>query len=367
MEIDGGDQQRSLLHRETSLGGSGATMFSQEAIRVAEPSQIGEVRRRANGMAMSVGMNPERCGRVSIVATELATNLAHYAPGGDVLLRTYQQPSDHCSESGVELLAVDRGLGIANVAQALEDGFSSGNTPGNGLGAIRRLATEFDIYSTQPGGTVVFARIDQTNRRAAASSFQWGVVNRPAPHEQLCGDTWRISERGGELALMVADGLGHGPAAAEAAEVAAATFQEKGFASLVELFELADRRMRKTRGAAIAVAQITATPRMLKYAGVGNIAGSLRSRQSTTGRGLVSHNGTVGAEMRKVQQFEVACPEGAVLIMHSDGLQSRWAFEAYPGLIHRHPAVIASVLWRDFTRGRDDVTVCVVRCSPTPD
>ncbi len=165
---------------------------------------------------------------------------------------------------------------------------------------------------------------------------------------------------------MIADGLGHGPAAAEAAAAAAAAFEENGFASLVDLFELADRRMRKTRGAAIAVAQITSRPRVVKYAGVGNIAGSLRSRNSTTGRGLVSHNGTVGAEMRKVQQFDVSCPEEAVLVMHSDGLQGRWSLDSYPGLIHRHPAVIASILWRDFTRGRDDVTVCVIRCSPSP-
>ncbi len=177
----------NLAHREASLCGAGATLFTQDAIRVAEPSQVGEVRRRANRMAMEAGLNPERCGRVSIVASELATNLAHYAPGGDVLLRTYQQPLNGSAESGsstgsgVELIAVDRGPGITNVAQALEDGFSSGNTPGNGLGAIRRLATAFDIYSTRPGGTVVFARVDQVQQKASASCFQWGAVNRPAP------------------------------------------------------------------------------------------------------------------------------------------------------------------------------------------
>jgi len=48
------------------------------------------------------------------------------------------------------------------------------------------------------------------------------------------------------------------------------------------------------------------------------------------------------------------------LIMYSDGLQSRWNLQDYPGLVHRHPAVIASVLHRDFCRGRDDVTVLVV-------
>ncbi len=109
--------------------------------------------------------------------------------------------------------------------------------------------------------------------------------------------------------------------------------------------------MRATRGAAIAVAHIDAAHGAIRYAGVGNIAGSLRSRQEVNGRGLMSHNGTVGAQMRKVETIEYACPNQPLLIMHSDGLQGRWSLEAYPGLVHRHPAVIAGVLYRDYCRG----------------
>jgi hypothetical protein len=50
-----------------------------------------------------------------------------------------------------------------------------------------------------------------------------------------------------------------------------------------------------------------------------------------------------------------------VLVLHSDGLGSSWDFETYPGLIARDPALIAGVLYRDFTRGRDDVTVLAFR------
>ena len=72
---------------------------------------------------------------------------------------------------------------------------------------------------------------------------------------------------------------------------------------------------------------------------------------------------SVGAEMRKVESFDYDCPEHALLVMHSDGLQSRWSLEAYPGLVHRHPATVAAILYRDFVRGRDDITVVVVRFS----
>lgn len=338
------------------MEGTWAMMFCQESVKVTDESQIGEVRRKAKQLGADVGLSEEVCGKISIIATELATNLARHTTGGEILLRTIDRDGVSC----VELLSVDRGPGMSNVSQALEDGFSTGGTAGNGLGAVRRLASEFDIYSARPGGTIVFARIGKMERQQA-EEFEWGAASRPAPYETLCGDTWRIATGHGEIAIMVADGLGHGPLAAEAVEGVAGAFEENSFATSAEIFVVADRRTRGTRGAAVAVAQIDMRAGVLKYTGVGNIAGSLRSRQSTAGRGLVSHNGTVGVEMRKVQQFDYELPTAPILVMHSDGLQSRWSLEPYPGLIHRHPAVVATVLWRDFTRGRDDVTVCVVR------
>jgi hypothetical protein len=101
----------------------------------------------------------------------------------------------------------------------------------------------------------------------------------------------------------------------------------------------------------------------MKYAGVGNISGHLRSASEEKGRGLMSHNGTVGVQVRKIQELNYPLPAQGLLVMHSDGLQSRWSLEKYPGLIGQHPAVIAGVLYRDFTRGHDDVTVAVVRVS----
>jgi hypothetical protein len=114
-----------------------------------------------------------------------------------------------------------------------------------------------------------------------------------------------------------------------------------------------------TRGAAVAVAQLDPAASTLTFAGVGNIAGTLLAPGGAS-RGLFSHNGTVGHQVRKVQPFEYPWSPGGVLVLHSDGLQTRWSLGAYPGLIRRHPAVIAGVLHRDFLRGRDDATVLVI-------
>jgi hypothetical protein len=76
---------------------------------------------------------------------------------------------------------------------------------------------------------------------------------------------------------------------------------------------------------------------------------------------MVSQNGTVGHEMRTVQSYQYPFRTGSVLIMHSDGLQTRWDLRSRHGLLRRHPALVSAVLWRDYTRGRDDVCVVVAR------
>ena len=78
----------------------------------------------------------------------------------------------------------------------------------------------------------------------------------------------------------------------------------------------------------------------------------------------MSHNGTVGLQARKTQELGYPWPAESVLVMHSDGLQSHWRLEPYPGLVQRDAALIAAVLYRDFARGRDDVSVVVQRMSP---
>jgi hypothetical protein len=78
-------------------------------------------------------------------------------------------------------------------------------------------------------------------------------------------------------------------------------------------------------------------------------------------RHLVSYNGTVGHTLRKLQEFAFPWPRDALLVLHSDGLGTHWDFNAYPGLTSRHPALIAAVLYRDYDRGRDDVSVVVIR------
>lgn len=326
-------------------------------VRVADASQIGEARRSATRIAQAAGFNEHRAGEVAIIASELATNLNRYAGGGEIIL----QQLETWRGTAVEILAVDSGPGMRNVQQSMADGYSTGGTPGNGLGAVRRLSSEFDVFSQIDDGSIVFSRIheksDYLNRKR---SFTWGVVSRNARGESVCGDTWRIVERDSEAAVLVVDGLGHGPGAKDAAQAIANVFSEDPFAGPSRILDAAHKRVGNTRGAAAAAIQIDFAAKSLRFCGVGNISASLVSGMGE-GRGLMSHNGIVGHQATRFQELEYPWPASGLLVMHSDGLHSRWDMEKYPGLFGRHPAIISALLERDFTRSRDDVTVLAAR------
>lgn len=318
---------------------------AQQRFVIDDASKVGETRRAAQALA-NFEFTAEIAGKVAIVATELANNCIRHAGGGELLLQLVGTGEN----TVLELLAVDRGPGMHDVELCLRDGYSTGGTPGTGLGAVRRLAHQFDIYSRPGEGTVVLARFGKIQ------AFAFGAINIPMEGEIECGDAWHVEQGAEGTAVLVVDGLGHGAFAAEAARAAVEVFADMPFAAPLEVMTRANAAMSRTRGGAAACALMR--DGRVSYAGVGNISGNLVAAGAS--QGLVSHNGTLGLGQRRTQQFEYTHAPGAVLVMHSDGISARWDLKGRPDLLARHPAVIAGVIYRDHSRGRDDATVLVV-------
>ena len=331
-------------------------MFLSQTVALSDFSSTAEARRAGARMAASLGMSETKSGETAIVITEAARNAVVYGGGGQLVLSGTK--SRH--ETRMEILALDRGPGIADLSRALQDGYSTGGTPGTGLGAIKRMAEVFDVF-TSAKGTAVFARIEQPGNEhpPRKSSVEFAGLIAPIAGEQVSGDNLAVDVNGDRCIALVADGLGHGPQAADAANEAVRVFRAHSSESPASLITRIHEALKKTRGAAAAVAEIRPMAGSLTYAGVGNISGSILS--NTLGRSLVSHNGTLGHVMARVQEFKVEWPKDGILIMHSDGLHSRWDLSRYPGLLARQPALIAGVLLRDFSRERDDASVLVVK------
>ena len=334
----------------------GTTPSEQVCVPVTESSQPAAARRAAITLAQNERLDETATGHLALVVTELATNLVKHAKGGELLMRRLGSEG----HEGIEVLSIDKGSGIADVALSLVDGYSTAGSPGTGLGAVRRAAAEFDLYS-QPGkGTVVLARIFAQRPKGSTHAQSVGVVRQSKPGEVVCGDNWIARWFADGWVCAVADGLGHGVIASDAATaIIEAVRRAPANLSPIEIVEAAHQAARPTRGAAFGVAVLDEAAGVVRFAGVGNIAAVIVNGADR--RHLVSYNGIIGHQYRKVSEFSHPWHAQSLLLLHSDGIGTHWDLGRYPGLLARDPSLIAGVLYRDYTRGRDDATVVVIK------
>ena len=331
-------------------------IIRSNAVRMSHSSLLTEVRRIVIDHAAAFGWDDAAVGTASLIATEMATNLVKHAQDGTLIINS-QAGADRRQ---LQIVAVDRGPGIADVARCLEDGYSTAGSPGTGFGAVKRLSSAFEVLSTPGKGTIVLADYAPKPTAAAqAERFEVGAFAVARHGEQECGDAWAVRNGGDTLTVMVCDGLGHGDAAAQAARAAVESFRHSVALEPKALLELAHDALKPTRGAALAFAAIDTRARELRYCGVGNIS-ALVVRASGV-RHLVSHNGIVGHRAARIAQFNSPWASDADLVMHSDGVSGRWQPQEWPGLWVRKPTIVASAIWRDHSRGNDDATVLVAR------
>lgn len=334
--------------------------------RIAAEEDVGVLRRAV--VAQDAGASVLKPGDAQLVATELATNILRHAGSGQVLTR-------QLDEGGVELIAVDHGPGLSDSARdLLRDGFAAqprlaGGGLGVGLAAVRRRADVFDYYSDRDG-TVILAQLGVGQRTPAA--WRLGGVNVPLAGQGPSGDAFAVAVGPGGLTVLMVDGIGHGPEAAEAARAAVWEFERTGTAGafddparpaegvMAELVTETNRALRGTRGAVIGLCRIDPGAGKAVFAGVGNIVGRIEGPSGSAR--FLSHAGTLGTAIQTPRFRAEVHPwrSSATLLMASDGIDTRWDLAERPALLRRHPAVIAAVLHRDHARARDDAAVLVV-------
>jgi hypothetical protein len=289
--------------------------------------------------------------------TELATNLSKHAGGGEILIGPSLTSDGPC----VDVIAIDKGPGM-QVEACLADGFSTAGTRGTGLGASKRQSTTFDSWSAPAQGTAIHIRVCPGRAvYKAKQTIPWAALVRPLEGEEACGDAVAVRENDKHFVALVADGLGHGVFAADAANLATETFRKSNAFDAENLAAGIHAALRATRGAAIGIASMDLSRRISTFCGIGNISGTLSS--SGQSKRLTTMNGTAGLVARKTQGFQYPFAPDTLLIMHSDGLSGSWSLEKYPGLAQATPMLIASVLYRDFGKSRDDASILVARMS----
>ena len=332
-----------------------AASARQQVLPISDASGVADARRAVAALATSLEFGDTAAGEAALAVTEAATNIAKHAREGTIVARILERGG----VEGIEVLAIDKGPGMANVAASMRDGHSTAGTAGSGLGALQRIASGLEIWSRPGGGTLL--RFEVWPRAAAqtGAALTAGVICTQKSGEDVCGDSWAVLQGRGRIIVLVVDGLGHGFEAATAARAAIETVQAKAHLDAVNLMDAMHGALRPTRGAAAAIAMLQPQSELCTFCGIGNISASIRSNGAS--RSMVSQNGTLGHSVRKIQDFQYPFAKGALLLMHSDGLATHWDLAAYPGIEMRHPAMVAAALYRDHSRGRDDLTVLALR------
>jgi anti-sigma regulatory factor (Ser/Thr protein kinase) len=318
-------------------------------LRVEDVSAVAACRNAVMTMAGRLGFPAARTDQLALAVTEAASNLYKHARQGSLLLAVNRD----AEAPGIELVTIDSGPGLPDVSAALRDGHSTAGTLGIGLGAIRRLADYCDLYSVPGHGTSLAARFWPAPR---PSEIRWAGLTRPITGEVECGDAYAAVRAGDTVTAVLCDGLGHGPLAAAAAAAGVAAVLDEPAREPAALLERVHQRMSGTRGGAVAIVQISG--RVARFAGLGNIAASVLS--ASRRKSMLSVPGIAGYQARTIRQFDYETPPGAAVILHSDGLSSRWEAAALPGLETKDPLLIAAVLLGEAGIHRDDAGVLVL-------
>jgi anti-sigma regulatory factor (Ser/Thr protein kinase) len=333
----------------------GRWVVEADAIAVLDEASVSLVRERVRWHAARVGLPDLPSAALVNVASELAHNQRVHARGGFVTVRDAVRGQDH----GLEVMAADRGEGIADIAAALRgrEPRLAGGSLGAGLAAVLELADEVDFDVRLGEGTCIwarkFARTDVRRRRV-------GIYGRACSGESTSGDDAAFVRAAGALAVAVADGLGHGEGAREASERAREVFVSHPEIDPERLLARCDQELARTRGAVMAVARIDEAHGTVDVASVGNVSVQLVGPTGSKHFGGSSFFLGAPGGVKRLTTERAQMRPGEALLLFSDGLTSRADLGGDAMLLREEPVVIAQHALERFGRHNDDATVLVV-------
>ncbi|HLB35918.1 MAG TPA: anti-sigma regulatory factor [Gemmatimonadales bacterium] len=129
-------------------------MATEARVTIHSPSDIVTARQQGRRLATQVGFEGMDLTVVATAISEVARNIIEYARSGEILIRVVHDGG----RRGLMVQATDEGPGIADVEQAMLDGYSTGKGLGIGLPGAKRLMDDFEVHSSPGRGTTIVMR-----------------------------------------------------------------------------------------------------------------------------------------------------------------------------------------------------------------
>jgi anti-sigma regulatory factor (Ser/Thr protein kinase) len=305
-------------------------------------------------LGAEVGLDRDTVELMALAVSELGHNQLDHARDGELFLRTIQRDG----VQGLEVVAMDRGGGLTDPYGALQ-GRIAGLGLGVGLASVRRIADELDLdVRLEEGTTVVLRRFAKPLPRRP----EVAILARPHPDEPVAGDDAALVQYRDGFLLAVADGVGHGPDARDAAARVVDVVRARAETPLRDLLSHVHDALHHTRGAAVTVARYDSTTERFQVAGIGNVMARLVARGQPA-RHFAPSAGTLG--MRKprlpIRLADWPLTRGAVLLVATDGVRARMDLASEPQVLLRSAVGIAQHVLENHARPHDDALVAVVR------
>jgi serine phosphatase RsbU (regulator of sigma subunit) len=178
--------------------------------------------------------------------------------------------------------------------------------------------------------------------------------------ETVCGDAYAVRREGHRTLVMVADGSGHGLLAANASREAVHVFVAGvGVSSPEPALRAVHRALAGTRGAAVAVAELDPDAGVVRFAGIGNIAGAVVTGDAK--QSMVSIAGVAGFRQPTVRLFTYPLEPASLVVLQSDGVTPRWTATDLGPVLGRSALLVAATVLRDSAVRPDDACVAVAR------
>ncbi|MBD3268142.1 SpoIIE family protein phosphatase [bacterium] len=328
-------------------------------IAIAHSSDVYVARTKAGGLATQMGFGKKNVEEITIVASELATNMLVHAGKGMLILTALANEE----QGGIQIEAVDSGPGFSDWEKAVTDGYSTSDSMGYGLGTANRLMDELEIMKESKGnrGAHIIARkwLRQTPDMGNPCPFDIGVATRAHPGMKLNGDHYVIKRDRSTVLVAVIDGVGHGQYAHRASQKAAEYIESHHHEPFENLFQGTFRNCRGTRGVVMAILRLDWKRETATFASIGNIEVKIWNRDQKIDFPL--RRGIVGVNAPKPLISQHAWNPENIVVLFSDGLTSRWKWNDISHLLSRSANDMARELLYLFGKNNDDATVMVIK------